>query len=148
MESQYQRIYQDQFNAAQMRLAETVINQLVNERVTYVQAKEAGFATTTDEAEDIIYENFTDPKTKQFDPDAFTKILRANGYTEASYTSQVTRQLTNMKFRRFASGNRVYAAKFVEMDYKLGDSKLDLDYLKLGKETSRLALPNPMSMSF
>lgn len=139
MVSQYQQIYQDKFDPGKLKLAENVLQDLVNQRLVYEQARSLGFNSAKEEAEEVIYQQFKSDDGK-FDPEMFKRYLRSLGYSEASLVDDVRRRATADRFRRFFGDSSYYASPFVEMDYKLAETKLDVEYLKFTSDDIKVSV--------
>jgi len=126
----YSRIYGGAFDPAAMGLAKSVLDGLVQQRLTYQQARDAGVVVSNDEVEKQILDIFKDDKGK-FDAERFELVLRQNGFTEAGFADEIKRQMTVQKYRAFMGDVAYVASDLVEMDYQLSETKLNVDYLKL-----------------
>jgi peptidyl-prolyl cis-trans isomerase D len=129
--SQYQRQFSDQFNPGAMRLAHNVMQQLVDDRIVYTTAVAHGMKASDEEVTKVLAEAeiFKDEKGV-FSEENFNNFLRSNGYTEASFQEEVRRNLTVQKLRRFVTDTPFVSTKAAEIDYRLAETKLNLEYLK------------------
>ncbi len=125
----YSRIYGGAFDPAAMGLAKSVLDSLVQQRLTYQQAADAGVVTSDEEVEKQVLDIFKDDKGI-FDAERFELVLRQNGFTEASFMGEIRRQMTVQKYRAFMGEVAYVASDLVEMDYQLTETKLNVDYLK------------------
>lgn len=128
---QYQRMYQDAFNPAQLRLAHSVMRQLVDERAMYQKANELGLRASDDEILQMLAreESFKGEDGK-FSDEIFNRFLEGNGYNEAQFMEEVRRSVTLQKLRRLVADTAFVSSKQAELDYRAQETKIDVDYLK------------------
>lgn len=129
---QYQRMYGEAFDPSALNLAATVINELVDNRAMYMKAVDLGMRASDEEVYAVLLQadGFKDDKG-QFSEEVFDNFLRNNGFTEASFMNEVRRDLTLDKMRRFVSETAYVSTKAAELDFRLAETKLDVEYLKL-----------------
>jgi peptidyl-prolyl cis-trans isomerase D len=129
---QYQRQYKEAFDPALFQLSRSVIRQLVNERVTYELADSNGIFSTVEDVEKTLAdaEVFKDEGGK-FSSELLEQYLRANRYTEATLTEEIKRNLTENKFRRFVTDTYQISSKQTEWDYRLAESKVEVEFIKI-----------------
>lgn len=128
---QYQRMYQDSFDPGALRLAHNVMKELVDDRAMYMKAIDLGLKASDDEVVDILRkEEIFKGEDGKFSDQVFSTFLGNNGYTEASFMEDVRRSVTLQKLRRFISETAYVSTKAAEIDFKLAETKLDLEYLK------------------
>lgn len=126
-----QRQYRDDFDPARFRLAHTVMKELVDDRAIYVKSVEYGLRASDDEIIAILREENTFKDDKgQFSADAFKNYLDSQGYTEASFMEEIRRSLTVQKFQKLVRDSVYVSSKAAEIDYRLAETKLNLEYLK------------------
>lgn len=128
---QYQRMYQDQFDPGALRLAHNVMKELVDDRAMYMRAIDLGLKASDDEVVDILRkEAIFKGEDGKFSDQVFAQFLENNGYTESSFMEDVRRSVTLQKLRRFIAETAYVSTKAAEIDYKLAETKLDVEYLK------------------
>ena len=129
--SRMQQQYQEAFDPAAMQLSRSVIRQLVDERILFSKANTLGMRVSQEEVLRMIAEAevFKDEKG-QFNSEAFNNYLRNQGFSEASFMSKYRRAMTVQKFREFVTQTSYVSRKAAELDYKLSDTKIDVEYLK------------------
>lgn len=139
--SRYQSQFSDNFDPAVLQLSKMVLNQLVNERITFAEADRNGIFTADDEVEKVIAdaEVFKDDKG-QFSGERFDNFLKNNRYSEKSFTDEIKRNLTGEKMRRFLSETYRISSKSAELSYLLSETKVDVEYLKLDNNTLKLTV--------
>jgi peptidyl-prolyl cis-trans isomerase D len=127
----YSRMYADSFDPAALELAKTVMKQLVDERLLFLKATDLGLRASDEEVFALLRneEIFKDEKGN-FSEEQLTRFLDGNGYTEASFTQEVRRNVTVQKLRRFVSETSYVSSKSAEIDFRLAETKLDIEYLK------------------
>ena len=129
--SQYQRMYQDAFDPAQLRLAHGVLRELINERILFKKAVDLGLRASDDEVIDLLsHEQAFKGEDGKFSDEIFNRFLNGNGYTEAGFLEEMRRSMTLQKLRRFITETPYMSQKAAELDYRVSETKLDLEYLK------------------
>ena len=138
---QLRRQYGEDFNAGALKVASTVLDQLISGRALYLKAVGLGLKAT--DAEVINYlgniDAFTD-KDGKFSQEYFIRFLRGNRYSEASFQEELRRTLTMEKLRDYITRTTFVSSKAVEMDYKISETKLDVEYLKIDPAKLDVAL--------
>jgi len=126
-----QQQYQEAFDPEAMQLSRTVIRQLVDERILFSKAKNLGMRVSENEVLRLIGEAelFKDEKGA-FNAEAFSNYLRNQGYSEATFMSKYRRALTVQKFREYVTQTSYVSKKAAELDYKISETKIDVEYLK------------------
>lgn len=144
-----QEQYRESFDPGTMRLASMVLGQLVDERVMYRQASAAGLVVGDDEIMKTITDArmFADDKGR-FNEEAFTNFLRGNQYTEATFMEEVRRNLTVSKFRQFMLETSFVSSKAAEVDFRLAEAKIDIDYLKFDPNAASIAVSDAEIQAF
>lgn len=133
---QYSRMYSDGFDASAMQLAHLVMKQLVDERLLYLKATDLGLRASDEEVISLLRnEDIFKDESGKFSDERLTNFLQGNGYTEASFLEEVRRNVTVQKMRRFVSETAYVSTKQAELDYRLAETKLDIDYLKFDPQT-------------
>ncbi len=128
---QYQKMYQDSFDPGALRLAHNVMKELVDDRAMYMNAIDLGLKASDDEVVDILRkEEIFKGEDGKFSDTVFATFLENNGYTESSFMEDVRRSVTLQKLRRFISETSYVSTKSAEIDFKLAETKLDIEYLK------------------
>lgn len=140
MVSQYRQFAGPNFDPSSMRMAETVLNGMVTELVTNLEAKKLGFYLSSDEIEDFIYEAFTDRKTGKFNSDAYTNHLRNQSLSEAIFVEMLSRELLNQKVQQLNAGWEFYSEVFARQDFEMAETKLAVDYVKIGKADAKVSV--------
>ena len=139
--SQYQRMYQDAFDPAQLHLAQTVLTQLVNERSLYAKAVELGVRASDDEILALLTkEEAFKGEDGKFSTDVMTRFLDGNGYTEASFLEEIRRSVTVQKLRALVIGTAYVSSKSAELDYRVAETKRDVEYVKLDPQSFTVAV--------
>ena len=123
--------YGDSFNAAALKVASSVMNQLVDERVLYIKAKDLGLRASDEEVVENLNRGkaFRDKEGK-FSEEAFKNYLRYNYYSEASFMDEIRRDLNSDKLRQFVMGLTYTSKQEVEMDYRLSETKYKVEFAR------------------
>lgn len=128
----YQQQYGDQFNAKALGLAGIVLNGLVEERIMFLSAVQKGMKASDEEILKVLSEiEFLKDDKGRFSEEIFNNFLKNNRYTEASLQDELRRSLTVRKFRELVSSTSYVSTKAAELDYRLNETKFDVDYLKV-----------------
>lgn len=128
----YQRQFADAFDPAALRLAQSVLKELVDDRAMYLKAVDLGLKASEDEVVNLLseIEQFRDESTGKFSPEVFERFLSSQGYTEASFLEEVRRGVTLQNFQRFVRETAYVSTRAAELDYQLSETKFNYEYLK------------------
>jgi peptidyl-prolyl cis-trans isomerase D len=137
----YQRQYQDGFDPTAMRLAHNVMKELVDDRAMYLKAVDLGLRASDEEVIEILKraEQFKAEDGK-FSQEGFRNFLSSQGYTEASFMEEVRRSITVQKLRRFVTEAAYVSSKQAEIEYKLAETKLDVEYIKFDPQQVKVTV--------
>jgi peptidyl-prolyl cis-trans isomerase D len=132
MRDRMQQQYQDAFDPVAMQLPKYVMRQIVDERIAFQAARLAGIEAQEDDVVKLLKEAkaFQD-ENGAFSADAYRRYLRGNGYSEASFSSEIRRNLTVQNFRKFISNSTYVSKRTAALHYRLNETKVNLDYIKL-----------------
>lgn len=132
MRERMQQQYQEAFDPVAMQLPKYVMRQLVDERVTYQAALSAGIEAQEEDVVTLLKEAkaFQDENGK-FNTEAFDRYLRGNGYTEASFSSEIRRSISAQRFRQFVSKAAYVSSRAAALQYRLNESKIDVEFVKV-----------------
>ncbi|MFK7825364.1 MAG: peptidylprolyl isomerase [Oligoflexales bacterium] len=146
---QMRRQYGDDFNAGALKVASTVLDQLISGRALYLKAVDLGLKATDGEVINYLgnIDAFTD-KDGKFSQEFFVRFLRGNRYSESSFQEELRRTLTLEKLRQNITGTTFVSSKAVEMDYKISETKVDVEYLKIEPEKLNIELDDKELDSF
>ncbi len=138
---QYQRMYQDQFDPSAMQLAKGVLEELAQSRVLYLKAIELGFKATDDEVlKLLVREDVFKGEDGKFSDEAFSNFLKSNGYTESQFLEEVRRSVTTQKLQRFVISSAYVADQELELNYKISESKVNLQFLKFDPQAVKVTV--------
>lgn len=124
---------------SQMQLASLLLNQLVNERVAYIMAKENGFVVSDAEIKKELLKNENFFKDGKFSAERFEQILKYQGFTEATFTESMRRQLSLQKAEDFVATSFYVSKHNARWEYVLQETKFDVDYIKV--DGNRMTVP-------
>jgi peptidyl-prolyl cis-trans isomerase D len=143
MKERLQAQYQEAFDPIAMQLPKYVMRQLVDERVTYQAAVNAGIEARDEDVVSMLKDAkaFQD-ENGRFNKEPFERYLRQSGYTEASFTAEYRRSITAQNFRQFVSKSAFIADRSAALQYRLNETKVDLDYVKLDSSMIKLSISN------
>lgn len=124
--------YQDQYDPAIMRPAQSVMDQLVRERILYKSAIDMGLKASQEEVVKYLTDAsaFRD-KDGKFSQENFDNFLNYNNYSEATFLEEMRRSLTVQKLRALVTSSTYTSTKAAQFDYRIAETKLDLEYLKI-----------------
>lgn len=135
----YQKQFGEQFNPSQLRLAHNVMKELVDDRAMYIKAVDLGLKASDDEVLGLLKNEFKGEDGK-FSEEVFEGFLNSQGYTEATFMEEVRRSVTLQKMRRFVTETALVSTKAAEIEYKLNETKLDVEYLKFDPQKLKLTV--------
>ncbi len=127
----YRAQFAQNFDPAAIQLSRMVLQSLVNNRIAYAQATDLGINASPEEVEKMLIDikAFRDESGK-FSAQSFNDYLRMNRYTEASFMREQQREMAVTKFRQFVADTTVVSPKAAELEYRLAETKMMVDYLK------------------
>jgi peptidyl-prolyl cis-trans isomerase D len=145
----FQRQYQDQFDPAALQLAKTVMDQLVDQRILYLKAEALGLKASDDEVTKVLadLEIFKDD-SGNFSEEYFERFLKNQNFTEYSLQETIRRDATLNRLRQFITQNQFVSSKSAEFDYRLAETKLNLDYLKVDPSKVAVSIPEEEKNTF
>ncbi|MEZ4741724.1 MAG: peptidylprolyl isomerase [Bdellovibrionota bacterium] len=125
--------YSDAYDPVKLRPAHATMDSLVRERILYLAATEHGLATSEDEVVQYLVDAgaFADEKTGEFSQSGFENYLRSSGYSEEAFLQEMQRSMTASKFRNLVTSAIFLSKNAAEFEYKISETKLELEYLKL-----------------
>ena len=140
--SRLRQQYGERYDSSALRVAHSVMDQLISGRVLYLKALELGLAVSEDEVVRMLSEAaaFTDEEGK-FSSESFRNYLRHNRYSEASFMEEMQRNMTVQKLREFVAQSAFVSSKAAKIEYRLRETKLDVDYLKVDPQQIKMLLP-------
>ena len=141
MRDRMQSQYQEAFDPVAMQLTKYVMRQLVDERVAYQSALSAGIEAQEDDVIALLKDAkaFQDDKGK-FNTEAFERYLRGNGYTEASFSTEIRRSVTAQNFRQFVSRTAFVSSRAAALQYRLNETKIDVEFAKIEPAMIKLTI--------
>ena len=98
----------------------------------FLEAKKDGLLASDGEVEKVILDSFKDENGK-FQGEQFSNQLKYEGYSESDYMEYVRRQITVEKFQRFIVDTTYVPSEAADLEYKLAETKMDVEYLKFSK---------------
>jgi peptidyl-prolyl cis-trans isomerase D len=124
-----------------MRLAQAVMRQLVDERGLYQWSRDIGLQASDEEVLSVLTkEDIFKGDDGKFSDERFEGFLQNQGYTEASFLEEVRRGLTLQKLRRLVAETSYVSSKTVAMDYRLAETKLNLNYIKIDPQAVKVTV--------
>lgn len=102
MRETYKEIFKDQFNEEmekKLKLKETVLNSLVDEKVLLMAARDAGFAVTDKELQDIITADQRFMRDGVFRKDVYFKTMELSRLTPDMFENSLRQQILLQKMR-------------------------------------------------
>lgn len=128
-------------NAGDIRIAGKVLDQLLSYRILFLEAKKMGLVVPDEEIIAYLGEvkAFRD-KDGKFSNEVFHGFLRNNRYSEASFMEDLRRNLTVDRLRDLVSGTSHVSNGDIDFDYRLRESKVKVDYIKVDPEKIPIAI--------
>ncbi len=128
--------YQDQYDPKVLQLAQTVLSQLIDSRILGIQAKKMGISASEDEVVALLKEGkaFQDEKG-QFSEELFQNYLRNYRYSEKTFLEENRLYLATQKLREFILGLSFVSSKEAALEYRIKNTKLSLEYIKIDPQT-------------
>jgi peptidyl-prolyl cis-trans isomerase D len=105
---QLRDIYKEKFNEEMeksLKLKETVLNSLIEERVLLVSASELGITVTDKELQDAIVNDPRFMRDGIFRKDVYFRTLDLNRLTPEMFENSMRQQLTLLKMKRFIASS-------------------------------------------
>ena len=97
----YRELYQDEFDdAMREELKQTVLKSLIQERVLFIAAREAGLTVSDDELQEAITNDPTFTRDGAFNSDIYLRTLEINRINPQDYEAAKRRELAVAKMRR------------------------------------------------
>jgi peptidyl-prolyl cis-trans isomerase D len=141
--------YQDQYDAAILRPAQMVLDQLIKDRILYKSAVDMGLRSSQDEVVKYLTNAsaFRDEAGK-FSQTNFENFLQGNGYSESSFLDEMQRSLTVQKLRNFVTASTHTSSKAAQFDYRIAETKLEAEYLKFSPADVAIAITDEEVKTF
>lgn len=142
MYERYQRQFSEAFDPSALRLAQTVLKELADDRAMYLKAVDLGIRASDDEVVKLLseIEQFRDEATGKFSEEIFKRFLSSQGYTEASFLEEVRRSVTLQNFQRFVRETTYVSTRAAELDYRLNETKFNYEYLKFDPQKTEVKI--------
>ena len=128
----YQNQYGQDFDPARLNLSEVVLNQLVDRAALFLAARALGVQASEDDVIDYLtgIDAFRD-KDGNFSDRYYASFLRSNRYSEEVFMASMVRDLTLSQLRRFVSNFVFVSRGEAELDYRLANSHLDVEFIEI-----------------
>lgn len=141
--------YGENFDSKEMRIAALTFDQLVKDRVLYVKAEELGLkAADIEVARSLTSQiDFGDEKGN-FSDEKFQQALRANHMSEAMLMNDQRRFLSVQKLREFIMKTAFVSKEATRLDYKISETKFNLEYLKFDPNNNNLTFSQDEMKSY
>lgn len=132
---QLKRQYGEDYNASALRVANSVLDRLIDDRILYLEAKELGLQATDEEVVEYFDKlEFLKDKDGNFSEETFRNFLRRSQYTESALQEEVRRIISVQRLRDLINQTTFASSKAVEMDYKIAESKINVEYIKVSSD--------------
>ncbi len=133
---QYQSQQGSNFNPQAMRLAQSVLDQLVDDRVNYSFARSLGLNASDNEVLKVLGEAevFKDEKGV-FSAEKFNNFLRREGFSEAELKEEIRRSQALGKLRNFVLTSIYVSDKTAKIDALLAKYSVNIAYITLDAST-------------
>ena len=138
MRDMYREIFKGQFNEEmekKLKLKESVLNGLIDEKVLLASAVELGLTVTDKELQDVITGDQRFMRDGAFKKDVYFKTLELSRLTPESFENSMRQQLTLQKLRRLVGS--VVDVTSVDLQGAAGDEKKMEDMKKTAVSNMR-----------
>lgn len=136
-------------NAGDIRIAGQVLDQLVSYRILFLEAKQLGLVVPDEQIISYLAEvRAFRGKDGKFSDEVFHNFLRSNRYSEATFMEEMRRNLTVDRLRELITGASYVSNATVDFDYRLSESKMSIDYIKVDPEKIPLTLTDNEVQTF
>ena len=125
-------------NNSDRHVAEKVIDQLLNYRMMYLEAKQLGLTVSDEEIITYLTEAGAFQDKGKFSQEAFHNFLRSNRYSEETFLAEMRRNLTIDKLREILTQATYISDKNVDTEYRNAESKMKVDYIRINPEQIKL----------
>ena len=140
-ERRMRQIYGDKYDPSAIKLAQTVINQLVKNRLLYIKGQDLGILKTEENVAQYLTDlNAFQDDDGKFSIEAFNNFLKSNDYSEASFFNELKQSLTLQTLNDFVTNTVFVSTKTVEWDYLLSESKMSVRYLALNSSDAKVTV--------
>ena len=129
--SNYQRQFKDGFDPASIELSKMVLDQLVKQRILYLEASRSGFTVPESAIDKVITDAEGFKENGRFSGKKFSDYLKGQGFTEKSFSQEISRSLVSDRLRQFISDTFPSSEKSAEIEHYLKETKLNVEYLKV-----------------
>lgn len=135
----YQSQYGQDFDPGRLNLSEIVLNQLVNRAALFIRARALGVQASEDDVIKYLtgVDAFRD-KDGKFSERYYEAFLRNNRYSEEAFMANMVRDITLTRLRRFVANFVFVSRGEAELDYRLANSHLDIEFIKIAKDKLKL----------
>ncbi len=136
-------------SAQEVKVAGQVLDQLLTYRILFLEAKQLGLGATDDEVVSYLTQirAFRD-KDGKFSDEAFQNFLRGNRYSEVSFMDEMRRNITVDHLRDLIANANYVSTSSVDFDYRLGESKMKVDFLKVDPDKVALTITDAEIQAF
>jgi len=122
----------EQFNPADHRLAERVLNDLISRRIIYYLAQQNGIGTARAEVEaGILQQGIFNGANGRFSQELFSQYLRQNLFSEASFLKQIQFEQSVEKFQNFVMMTTYKSKQAARLEYQLRETKIVLEHVTI-----------------
>lgn len=144
-----QQRYGENFDASKVAIARPVLDQLVKQRLDYLAAVGQGVQAVDDELYEFIKEidAFKD-KDGKFKVDLMETYLKNSGTSEREFLEDLRRGVTLQKYRGIILDAVAVSDHSAELEYKLNETKIDVEYLKIGQEAVQVTVTDEQLTKF
>ncbi len=128
----YQNQYGQDFDPARLNLSEVVLNQLVNRAALFLAARALGVQASEEDVINYLtsIDAFRD-KDGKFSERYYASFLRSKRYSEEVFMASMVHDLTLNQLRRFVTNFVFVSRGEAELDYRLANSHLDVEFIKV-----------------
>jgi peptidyl-prolyl cis-trans isomerase D len=124
---QLRKQYTDSYDPSVLKVSKQVVDQLVRDRIIYLEAKKLGLSPDQDYLAQVIVEE--NPSLK--DPEVFRKNLRRSDYTETSFLEEIGRDISRRRLFDYLNKSVFISSPSTKLSARIKNTKLVVRYIKI-----------------
>lgn len=120
------------------RIADSILNQLIQDKMIVLEARNVGFTVSDIEVMNVIKEQeyFKNKESKNFDVDLYRQLLANNGLRPADYEKQIKDELIRNRMVQFLN-DRIYVTDDeVRREFLVTENKRNIRYIRVPRENA------------
>ncbi len=114
-----------------LRLKQTVLSDMINRRILYLEAKKHGIIVTDEEVKNVIINMPYFQRNGVFEKSLYLRVLQYNRITPEEFEDRVRFDLTVSKFKDGISNSVLVTDEEIKRAFEYENKKVKLSYLRL-----------------